>query len=224
MSSPARALAPQKLREDPLDYLPCSPILEYKKGETIYNPDHVAQNLYLVISGIVKVSRIAPGGREVVIDLYQADEFFGEAMFLAAPTMPELSVAMAPARLMSWSAAQIEELSTKRPQLAIGLLELWVQRSLDYLLRIESFSCDDIGRRLARALVRFSERLGSRGDDGSCQMIPFSHDLLSQYVGTSRAIITGYMNQFRREGYLRYSRRGTFVRDEAIKAWLRTNS
>jgi hypothetical protein len=38
-------------------------------------------------------------------------------------------------------------------------------------------------------------------------MIPFTHELLSQYVGTSREIVTHYMNQFRRQGYLRYSRK-----------------
>ncbi len=31
-------------------------------------------------------------------------------------------------------------------------------------------------------------------------MMPLTHELLSQYVGTSREIVTHYMNQFRRQG------------------------
>jgi CRP-like cAMP-binding protein len=87
--------------------------------------------------------------------------------------------------------------------------------------RIESFSVDNIARRLARTLIRFSERLGQRNDDGSVQMMPFTHELLSQYVGTSREIVTHYMNQFRREGYLRYSRKGILLYRDAMRDWLR---
>ena len=99
--------------------------------------------------------------------------------------------------------AEIEDIATRRPRLAIALLQLLVQRSMDFGSRIESFSVDNIARRLARALIRFSERLGHEAEDGSVQMIPFTHELLSQYVGTSREIVTHYMNQFRRQGYLR---------------------
>ena len=73
------------------------------------------------------------------------------------------------------------------------------------------FSADKIHRRLVRLLIRFSERFGTTEDDGSVQMGPFTHELLAQYVGTSREIVTHYMNQFRRQGYLRYSRKGIIL-------------
>jgi CRP-like cAMP-binding protein len=73
-------------------------------------------------------------------------------------------------------------------------------------------------------LIRFSERLGHRAEDGSVQMMPFTHELLSQYVGTSREIVTHYMNQFRRQGYLRYSRKGILLYRDALKEWLRQNA
>ena len=86
--------------------------------------------------------------------------------------------------------------------------------------RIESFSVDTIARRLARSLIRFADRLGTAEEDGSVRMQPFTHDLLSQYVGTSREIVTHYMNQFRRQGYLRYSRKGITLYRDAFHEWL----
>jgi CRP/FNR family transcriptional regulator, cyclic AMP receptor protein len=70
-----------------------------------------------------------------------------------------------------------------------------------------SFSVDTIERRLAGSLIRFSERLGILEDGGFVRIMPFTHELLSRYVGTSREIITQYMNRFRKQGYLTYSRR-----------------
>ncbi len=207
--------------EDPLAHLPCSTILEYKKGQVIYDQDQPSHSIYLVIGGKVKVCRIAEDGRQVVVDIYQTDEFFGESSFLGDKNRSEVAIALEGTKLMMWTTAEIEDISLKRPKLAIAMMQLLVQRSVDFAHRIESFSVDNIARRLARTLIRFSERLGSRSDDGSIQMIPFTHELLSQYVGTSREIVTHYMNQFRRQGYLRYSRKGILLYKDAMKEWLR---
>ncbi len=168
----------QRILEDPLAHLPCSTILEYRKGQTIYGQDQPSTSIYLVIDGKVKVCRMADDGRQVVVDIYQPDEFFGESAFLGPAQRSELSVALENTKLMTWTTAEIEEIATRRPKLAIALLQLLVQRSMDFGSRIESFSVDNIARRLARALIRFSERLGHEAEDGSVQMIPFTHELL----------------------------------------------
>jgi CRP/FNR family transcriptional regulator, cyclic AMP receptor protein len=211
----------QRSLEDPLAHLPCSTIQEYKKGQVIYDQDQPSSSIYLVIGGKVKVCRIAEDGRQVVVDIYQADEFFGESAFLGNVNRAEIAVALEGTKVMTWTTAEIEDISLKRPKLAIAMMQLLVQRSVDFAQRIESFSVDNIARRLSRTLIRFSERLGSKSEDGSIQMIPFTHELLSQYVGTSREIVTHYMNQFRRQGYLRYSRKGILLYKDAMKEWLR---
>jgi CRP/FNR family transcriptional regulator len=122
---------------------------------------------------------------------------------------------------MAWTSAEIQDIIVKRPRLSIALLQILVQRTIDFGHRIESFSADNISRRLARSLIRFSERLGTAEEDGSVHMTPFTHELLSQYVGTSREIVTHYMNQFRRQGYLKYSRKGIVLYREAFRQWLR---
>jgi CRP/FNR family transcriptional regulator len=126
-------------------------------------------------------------------------------------------------KLMAWTAAEIEDIVLKRPRLAMAMLQILVQRTINLTHRIESFSADNIARRLARSLLRFSERLGTPQPDGSVKMAAFTHELLSQYVGTSREIVTHYMNQFRRMGHLQYSRRGIVLYRAPFEQWLREN-
>jgi CRP/FNR family transcriptional regulator len=190
----------------------------------IYDQQQPSTAIYLVIDGKVKVSRLADDGHQVVVDIYQPDEFFGESAFLNLPQRPEQAMALENTRLMTWSAAEIEEIITRKPRLAVALLQILVQRTIEFTHRIESFSVDNIARRLARSLIRFSERLGVVEADGSVRMAPFTHELLSQYVGTSREIVTHYMNQFRRQGYLRYSRKGIILYRDSFKNWLRETS
>ena len=173
-----------------------------------------------MIDGKVEVCRIADDGRAVVVDIYQTDEFFGEFALLNSPKRGEQALGLENTKLMMWTTSEIEELVLQRPRLAVALLQILVQRSIDFGHRIESFSVDNIERRLARTLIRFAERLGQNAEDGSVQMMPFTHELLSQYVGTSREIVTHYMNHFRRQGYLRYSRKGILVYRDAMRSWL----
>jgi CRP/FNR family transcriptional regulator len=195
--------------------------MEYKKGQSIYSQDQASTSIYLVIEGKVKVSRMTDGGHQVILDIYQTDEFFGESALLNLPQRAEQAMAMENARLMTWTTAEIEDIVVKRPRLAVALLQILVQRTREFGQRIESFSVDNISRRLARSLIRFSERLGTLEADGSVNLAPFTHELLAQYVGTSREIVTHYMNQFRRQGYLRYSRKGILLHRHAMKDWLR---
>src|SRR5579871_5342170 len=217
-------VAPQKPLEDPLAHLPCSSIVEYRKNQMIYNQDQPSTAIYLVIDGKVKVSRLADDGHQVVVDIYQPDEFFGESAFLNLAHRSEQATALENTKLMTWTTAEIEDIVMKRPRLAVALLQILVQRTIDFTHRIESFSADNIARRLARSLIRFSERLGTVEADGSVHMTAFTHELLSQYVGTSREIVTHYMNQFRRLGYLQYSRRGIVMYRDAFQQWLRQNA
>jgi len=215
------AFSPRKLLEDPLAHLPCSSIVEYRKGQMIYNQDQPSTSIFLVIDGKVKVSRLADDGHQVVVDIYQADDFFGESALLNLPHRSEQATAMEDTKVMTWSNTEIEDIIMKRPRLAVALLQILVQRTIDFTHRIESFSVDNISHRLARTLIRFSERMGMPDGDGTVRMIPFTHEMLSQYVGTSREIVTHYMNQFRKQGYLRYSRKGIVLYHDAFQEWLR---
>jgi len=195
--------------EDPLAYVPCSHILEYKKNQAIYSPERPCVNLYVIIAGKVMVRRmIADGERQLLVDIYVVDEFFGNWALTDSINSYETAIAVEQnTRVMTWTDTEIEQLILRRPRLGIALIQMLTRRCIDYSRRIESFSSDNIARRLARSLIRFSERLGEKSGNGSIQLMPLSHELLAEYVGTSREFVTQYMNQFRRQGFLRYSRK-----------------
>ncbi len=220
MVSGPSAMAPQVPLEDPLAHLPCSTVLEYQKGQVIYDRNQPSANIYLVIEGKVKVSHLTNDGHEVIVDIYRTDDFFGESAFLNLSQRSEEARAFEDTKLMTWTVAEIESLAAKQPRLAVALLQVLAQRNIDLTQRIESFSTDDISRRLARTLIRLAERMGLPEHDGSIRLIPLTHELLSQYVGTSREVVTLHMNRFRRQGYLRYSRKSMILYPNSFQDWL----
>src|SRR3954471_10682575 len=152
MSTIPAAVDTRETLEDPLAYLPCSTIVEYSRGQLIYGRSQPSNSIYLVIDGKVKVCRNADDGRQVVVDIYQPDEFFGECGFLGERHRVEEAVALDSTKVMTWTTSEIDDLIVRRPRLGIALIQLLVRRSMDFGARIESFSIDNIGRRLVRSL------------------------------------------------------------------------
>src|SRR5947199_9766868 len=99
-----------------------------------------------------------------------------------------------------------------------------VKRGLDYEERLQSFALDKTPARVVRSLLRFADRLGSRTEDGSIKIPPLTHQVISEYVGTSREIVTFQMNHLRQKGLLRYSRKGIQVYADALREHLQANT
>jgi CRP/FNR family transcriptional regulator, cyclic AMP receptor protein len=198
--------------------LPISGTTEYDKGQMIYCPDNLSKRIYLVVTGKVGISQIAGDGSEVLLEIVRPDEFFGESALLDVPGRSERATAIERATLMTWAISDMEDLVENRPRLAVALMQILAKRNAEFICRIESFSVDTIERRLARSLIRFAERLGTPEEDGAVRMMPFTHALLSKYVGTSRELVSQHMSRFRKQGYVNYSRRGILLYPNALRA------
>ena len=206
--------------EDPLALLPRTPVREYQKNEVIYDSDGRSENLYLVIEGRVKVSRPVEGGKEVVLDFFHQDDFFGESGFLGEQACGERAMALDRTSVMLWSTAELKRLMARTPALGPALLRVLTQKLAEANSRIESLCLDPIQRRLGKALLHLARRFGQPTGERMLHLLPTTHEQLARYVGTSREIVTQYMNQFRRDQLLQYSRRGVDLDVAALERYL----
>ena len=213
-------LTPSREMEDALMYLPRRGVTGYTKGQIIFEEHNPSKGLHLVVQGRVKVFIPLDNGAQTVVDVFTTDDFFGENALLGETQIPERAVALDPVSLMSWTGQEIEEQVERQPRLGVALLQMLVKRVLDYEERLQSFAVDKTPERVVRALLRFADRLGTRTEDGSITIPPLTHQILSEFVGTSREIVTFHMNHLRQKGYLRYSRKGIQIYAEALREHL----
>src|SRR5260370_14162977 len=132
--APTRAASkPHAPREDPLAYLPCSHVAEYRKSQVIYNQNEPSTSIYLVLEGKVKVFRLTEEGHHVLVNICQTDEFFGESAFLHFPLRagprPEQAMALKNTKLMTWTASEEEEVVMRQPRLRVALLQMLALRT-----------------------------------------------------------------------------------------------
>ena len=216
---PKPAKEPLEL-EDALVYLPRKGVVEYRRGQVIYDEAHPSVGLYLVVQGRIKVSVTVEDGTQSVTGIFCADEFFGEGAMLGATGHPERATALESSNLMSWAAQEVEEQIERHPKLGMALIQNLVRRCLDFEERLQSLALDKTPQRVALILLRFAQRLGTPAGNGAVRIPPFTHQLLSEYLGTSREIVTFQMNHLRQQGFLGYSRKSIDVHTEALADYL----
>lgn len=120
------------------------------------------------------------------VTIYRTNEFFGEAALINQTSRFEQAVALEDSLLLNWPATEIVEAIVRHPHLGVAIATDLVEREADLRWRIESFHTNRILQRVARILIRLSDRLGTPEANGWVRMIPLTHKLISQYVGSTR--------------------------------------
>lgn len=186
--------------------------LQFEKGERIYSQGDPADAVFLLQQGKVKITVVSPGGKEATLSIRGKGDFFGvaclsglngQSLRVSTATTLELTLLV---RIEKW--AMVE---------ALRQYQAFRQSFIDYLLtcntRIQEDLCDQLlhpsEKRLARVLLKLS-RLGENGDKSEVILPRFSHETLSEMVGTTRSRITYFMNKFKKMGLVHY-RRGLVV-------------
>jgi CRP/FNR family transcriptional regulator len=206
--------------EDPLTYLPRKPIQEFAKGRVIYDGHQPATGLHLVMLGRVKVTSCGDG-LVTVGRIVSAEGLFGESALIGAENRTEAAVTLDDSSLMSWTRSEIEQQIDREPRLGIALSQFLVRQCIELQDRIESMAVHKTPERVMLALLQLANSSGTLLPDGATRIGSLTHHTISEYVGTSREIVTFQMNRLRRMGVVRYSRKHIDIFTNSMERELR---
>ena len=207
---------------------------EFNRNDVIYSAGERAEEIFLLHRGRVKLARISAEGKEKIIAIYEAGEFFGELCLCEQGRRAEQAVALEPSSVTSFKWTALVRMLEKRPDMTLTLLTLFCQRLGEAQRQIETLAFDNIPRRLAKEVLRLACEHGQatpsaapetpnrspRNGQGAPVEFGITHEELSQLVGTSREIITTLMNQFRQQGLVQYTRRNLIVYPQKLQRFL----
>jgi CRP/FNR family cyclic AMP-dependent transcriptional regulator len=208
-------------QDDPLSYLPRKPLQEFARGRVIYDQQRPNSFLYVVVLGRVKVISTSDDGGQTVGRIVCSDGLFGESCLVGASPGSESAVAMDNATVMAWTRAEIEQQIEREARLGIALSQYLVRQCVELQERIESMAVHKTPVRVLLALIQLADDLGTPMEDGSIRVASLTHHTISEFVGTSREIVTFQMNRLRRLGAVRYTRKFIDIYPQALDGALR---
>ena len=181
----------QGLDEASLDYL--TQRLHLKKfanGEELFGQGDRGDCLYLIESGVVRVFRVTPAGKEITLALRVPPEFVGDMSLLDG--LPRSASACAQGGdCQCWvlHQADLQQLLQNRPEAALTLLKVLSRRLREAGEHLEELAFSTIQQRLASLLLRLSRAEGQ--PEGSQVILPswVSYQSLSAMLGTARECV-----------------------------------
>ena len=134
--------------EDPLLYLPHKPIIEYTRGQTIFEAGHPVQRLYLVVGGRVRLCILVSETRRRLFDFAFSGEIFGQSALLRPPYEEQTAIAVEASTLMSWTVAEIEAIVERHTDARKAFIQVLAQQCVALQERMEVMALLNVERRV----------------------------------------------------------------------------
>lgn len=175
-----------QLRDSDLELLaPLFTERNYERNRVIRFAHDPCDAFYIVLTGQVKVMLISEDGREVVLSLVRAGDFFGEMTLLDDEPYAASVIAMEDSRLLMLRRDEFRRSIRELPEMSFGLLRALAGRLLEADHKIGGLMLLDVNGRVAHLLLEQE----SRSQDGLVRDLP-THQVIAQMVGSSRESVS----------------------------------
>jgi CRP/FNR family cyclic AMP-dependent transcriptional regulator len=178
-------------------------ISTHRKNEIVFSQGDAADAVFYVKKGKVKVIVVSKQGKEAVVALLGADEFFGEGCLIGQPKRLAAAVTMSECTIMRVGKREIQRLLQDEPAFS----QMFVSHILARKDRVEEDLIDQLFNSTEKRLARLLLLLANFGKEGRPEpiMAKISQEVLAEMIGTTRSRVSHFMNKFRELGFIDYN-------------------
>jgi CRP/FNR family transcriptional regulator, cyclic AMP receptor protein len=178
-------------------------ISTYGKNEVIFSQGEVADAVFYIQKGRIKLTVISAQGKEAVVAIMETGQFFGEGCLNGHPLRMATTTAMEETVATKISKAAMTATLHDEPKFS----ELFMAYLLTRNSRIEEDLVDQLFNSSEKRLARLLLLLANFGKEGSPQPIQpnISQETLAEMIGTTRSRVSFFMNKFRKLGLISYN-------------------
>jgi CRP-like cAMP-binding protein len=165
-----------------------------------------ATTFYLVVVGHLKLSRIAPDGREVIARFIGPGDPYAGVVLLGHPNYPISATAVEPACVLGWPRALAVDLATRHPLLRTNILQEITRHMTEALERVSELSTERVSQRLARTLLRLAEHDGLVRGHAIEIAHPITRQELADLAGTTLFTASRLLSRWETRGLVASTR------------------
>jgi CRP-like cAMP-binding protein len=179
-------------------------IVRLKQKDTFFSQGDVADCVFYLQSGRVKLTVISKEGKEATIALLTAGNFVGEESMAGMPGL-RMATATAIAPCVAMKIERAEMIRVMREEHAFS--DLFLRFLLERSMRTQADLIDQLFNSSERRLARILLLMAEYGEPGEPEtLIPkISQETLAEMIGTTRSRVSFFMNRFRKLGFIDYN-------------------
>jgi CRP/FNR family cyclic AMP-dependent transcriptional regulator len=186
---------------------------EFPCGHVFFNQGQTGDQLFIVISGKVKLCRQAPDGREILFAVLGPSDMFGELSVFDPGPRTSSAIAMTEVCAAPVDREVLRVWIAARPAIAERLLRVLARRLRRTDSDLSNLIFTDVTGRVATRLLQLARQFGIQ-EDGAVRV---THDLtqeeLGQLVGSSRETVNKVLSDLSHRGWIRMEGKSILIVD-----------
>ena len=174
----------------------------YRKNQKIFSQGGVADTVFFIQKGKVKITVLSEHGKEAVVGIFGEGQFFGEGCLRGSELRSATSHAMEECLITSITRSAMLATLSKEPKFSSFFMAYLLRRNS----RIEDDLIDQLFNSSERRLARLLLLLANFGEnDAKPIAVTLSQEKLAEMIGTTRSRVSFFMNKFRKKGFIDYN-------------------
>ena len=177
-------------------------VAAFERNSVIFHERDDGTSLFVILSGMVKVSLVRGDGKEAILALLRPGEFFGEMALLDNRPRSASVIAMRPTTVVILTREDFEKLINTRPQIIKNMIDAVAGRLRRANQKIANLAFLDAIGRVSDAICQIAEDSGEEVDEGLLIRNRISHEQLGNLAATTRETVTHCLATLEKRGYV----------------------
>ena len=183
------------------------------RGSTVMREGDAADCLYVVVTGRLKVLMGEADGKETILSIIGAGEFFGEMSLIDDNPRSATVTAIEPCELLAITRRDFRRCLVENSDLAMAVMRVLVRRLREADRKIGSLAMLDVYGRVARLLLDMSENVN--GQRVVTKRI--TKQDIAKMIGASREMVHRVMKDLQVSGYIEVQGSTIVLRDKSVR-------
>lgn len=185
-----------------------------EKGSFLFQEGSTANELYMIQSGIVQLTKIIPDGRELTLRMCSRGELVGELdLFTPSPSYLLSSRVVESGEVAVIMKDVLEEkLSTNLP-LSLEFMKWMSKQYRKTQTKFRDLVLHGKKGALYSTLIRITNSYGIKTSNGILIELPLTNQDLANFCGTSREVVNRLLSELRKNGIISVNKGSITVHD-----------
>ena len=181
------------------------------RGARLFDQGEPVERAHVLLSGAVRIAQAGADGGEVVIRFIGPGEVFGSVAIFTDHCYPADGVAMIESIEASWAHADLLDLISHYPRIAINLVTIVGRRLAELQNRVREMATQRVECRIANTLLRLARQAGRESHGGTAIIFPLRRKDIADIAGTTLHTTSRTLTHWRRCGWIADDKRGLIL-------------
>lgn len=195
--------------------VPGTTLYRYERGEVLFWEGDPCHGLHIIQTGSVKLFKISPQGRELIINVFEEGSTYNEVPVFDFGLNPVNVAALDSCYVWVIDPEVIHSALRRHPEMSRAVIANLSKNLRMLVKKVEELSFYQVTNRLARLISQLSEEQLS--GESSYRI---TQDQLAARLGTVREVVARSLRELQRSGAIKIRQRQIEILDESVlKSW-----